>query len=150
MPGRTTAAPYMLQSVRRGAFSASSFGQPPRLRKDFRQIGSVSDIAIARRRRKHLQVNSCESCRSKATPSRVRSSETHITTLAYSLFLTLTRCQSYPWIADTKGARPMDDKNLGTPREPLGCGEKPIAHSGAFGAALAQRNLRSRRSAITL
>jgi hypothetical protein len=43
----------------------------------------------------------------------------------------------------------MDAKKLETPCRPLGSGEKIIAHSVAFGSALAQKNLRSRHSAIT-
>jgi hypothetical protein len=47
----------------------------------------------------------------------------------------------------------MEDAKLQIPRTPLGSGEKIIAHSVSFAAALAQtpaqKNLRSRHSAIT-
>ena len=43
----------------------------------------------------------------------------------------------------------MDNERLESPRRRLGSGEKIIAHSVAFGSALAQDKLRSRHSAIT-
>jgi len=50
---------------------------------------------------------------------------------------------------DTKGARPMDYEKLQTRGRLLSSGERIIAHSVAFGAALTQKNSRSRHSAIT-
>jgi len=43
----------------------------------------------------------------------------------------------------------MDDEQLGTPLGNLVSGEKVIAHSVAFGAALEQKKDQSRHSAIT-
>jgi hypothetical protein len=43
----------------------------------------------------------------------------------------------------------MEDAKLQIPRTPLDSGEKTIAHSVSFAAALAQKSLRSRHSAIT-
>ena len=43
----------------------------------------------------------------------------------------------------------MDDEELENPRRPRGSGENIIAHTVAFGSALAQKNLRSRHSTIT-
>jgi hypothetical protein len=43
----------------------------------------------------------------------------------------------------------MEDAKLQIPETPPGSGEKIIAHSVSFAAALAKKNLRSRHSAIT-
>ena len=43
----------------------------------------------------------------------------------------------------------MDDERIEAPGRLLGSGEKIVAHSVAFATALAQRNSRSRHSAIT-
>jgi hypothetical protein len=43
----------------------------------------------------------------------------------------------------------MEDAKLQIPRMPLGSDEKIIAHTVSFATALAQKNLRSRHSAIT-